>query len=449
MQQRYTEDYPPPSNMANEFHIRLNPRASGLPFYTCGDTVRGSVVYTHDRNARGVKTTIKFTGVAKSKIGPRGNIHQPSYGVESNLFQFEKSVRKQGYGNNQTYTWPFEFTFPGGVQSTSEKHRYSTNENFPRDPGHVLPPSWHGGSRPEEGEHNSISYIIEATIASGISKSPTAKHVITIPFSPVRGMDDYHPILTPVENPLSRTTPLLDPNFRGHEHTIAGHSIALHQPTSHFDIRLELPEKTCAGSKIPMLIGVAHDHSRTTAQVVPPVYLKRILISLETCTRVRVPAGFMGLGQEPQECWSETTILGDGGLLHLPLCDSTDVHEFVKELAINEDLTPTFKTYNIARSYVLHIKVEVECAQKLFELDMVRKLCLLPSTCKPTTAARARRAAHQPPTLLSPVDEPPPPYEEVETSNGRRLPSFNTSTDRGALLASFIGGGGGVGGSVC
>lgn len=157
----------------------------------------------------------------------------------------------------------------------------------------------------------------------------------------------------------------------------------------------------------------------------------------------------MGLGQEPQECWSETAILADGGLLHLPLCDGTDVHEFVKELAINEDLTPTFKTYNIARSYMLHIKVEVECAQKLFELDMVRKLCLLPSTCKPTTAARARRAAPQPPILLSPVDEPPPPYEEVETSNGRRLPSFNTSTNRGALLASFIGGGDGVGGSVC
>jgi len=87
---------------------------------------------------------------------------------------------------------------------------------------------------------------------------------------------------------------------------------------------------------------------------------------------------------------------------------------------------------------MLHISIELECAQKLFELQMMRKLCLLPSICKSTTAAPARTLP-QPRTMQPPVDEAPPPYEEVETSNGHRLASFMTAVTPESTPASLLG----------
>ncbi|KAL2055693.1 hypothetical protein ABVK25_003937 [Lepraria finkii] len=58
--------------------------------------------------------------------------------------------------------------------------------------------------------------------------------------------------------------------------------MAMHVPTSHFGVHIELPEKMCAGDKISMLIEVSHDFSRTTALVIPTIFLKRFHITLET-----------------------------------------------------------------------------------------------------------------------------------------------------------------------
>lgn len=146
------------------------------------------MVLSRPTNERGVQTSIKLIGAAKSKIETRRNIHQPSYGVESCFYHFEKSLHggsRQGRANNQTYTWPFEFTFPSGVQSTLKKERYSSDENFQRNPGHALPPSWTGGPRPEAKDYNSIIYTLEATVVNGVAKSASRNHSITLPFCPV------------------------------------------------------------------------------------------------------------------------------------------------------------------------------------------------------------------------------------------------------------------------
>lgn len=433
--------------MENELSIKLDQRPSGLPFYTHGDLVRGCVVLSQTPNARGIETSFTFKGTAKSQI--MGS----SISTESCLFHFHKPScdgHKQGRGNDRTYIWPFKFSFPSVTQSTSWKQRYSGDADFHRDPGHALPPSWPEGSRIENGDgHNSIRYTLEIVITNNVTKSASRKESIVLPFCAVREMEDYHPILTPIEHPLSRTTPLLDPRFQGHEHTIAGHSIALHQPTSHFNIRVGLPEIICAGGRIPIFIGVEHDRSRSTAPITPLVYLKRITITLETCTRVRGPAGFLALGPEPQESWSKSKILVDSGLLNLALCDRADVHEIVKGLATDGDLTPTFKTYNIARTYNLHINIEIECAQKVFSFQLDRKLCLLPSICK-TIDTPARRP-QQCPTIQSPPDAPPPPYEEVETETYSRLASvghaMRSCSGASGAQRSLFNNGGGFGGT--
>ena len=104
-----------------------------------------------------------------------------------------------------------------------------------------------------------------------------------------------------------------------------------------------------------MLIEVSHDFSRTTALVIPTIFLKRFHITLETHTQVRAPVGFLHLGQEPQDSWSEISTVADGGALHLPLSQRIDVHEFIEKLSISDELTPTFRTFNVARYYVIRL----------------------------------------------------------------------------------------------
>lgn len=211
------------------------------------------------------------------------------------------------------------------------------------------------GSGPEDASYGCVSYHLEATTANGAVKPSSRKHQITVPFAHVKEVEEYHPILSSVNCPLSCSSHLIDPNFHSHEHTIGGHAMAMHVLTSHFDVHIELPEKMCAGDKISMLIEVSHDFSRTTALVIPTIFLKRFHITLETHTQVRAPVGFLYLGQEPQDSWSEISTVADGGALHLPLSQRIDVHEFIEKLSISDELTPTFRTFNVSRYYVIRI----------------------------------------------------------------------------------------------
>ena len=166
-------------------------------------------------------------------------------------------------------------------------------------------------------------------------------------------------------------------------------------------------------------MGAEHDYPNSNSPSVPTILLKRLLVVLETKTRVRIPAGFLGMRQESQDSSSEKTVLADSGPLEMAFCDTVDVHSFIKDLALGDSLAPTFKTYNIALDHVLHVRAQLECAEKAYDLDMERGLFILPAVWLFPNIPTGSLPQVRP--VVSPVDDPPPPYKDVETSTGRGL----------------------------
>lgn len=75
-------------------------------------------------------------------------------------------------------------------------------------------------------------------------------------------------------------------------------------------------------------------------------------------------------------------------------------------------MAPTFKTYGIARTYTLKVKLWVECAGKVFEIDGVgwHPLKVLPWPSARVEEPESRGEAEAAPVV---IEEAPPPYQEA------------------------------------
>ena len=425
---------------SNELEVVLARRASQRVFYTTGDRVQGDIILHNPNTAFGVQATARFTGSARTKIGARINIHQPTHTSETTLFAFTQNLGT-GAKTADATMWSFDFGFPSGTQPTNTRRgRYSADQNFNRNPGHALPPSFRGGPRVDE-KDNTIRYTVEAIVSKPYLTHPfpgTLKYDKAIPFRPVRETETCCPAISPSTNTLiisSSYVPVLAISHGDYARWAL--SRAFEPQNLPIQISTYVPKVLCAGAKLPVSIGLDHDLPQPVAEMLSCVYLRSVVISLENQTRVRAPLQFLGLGQEPQESWSEKTKIADSGPINIPLAEKWDLDELIKDLSISETLLPTFKTFNIARLYVLHITIELECVQQHHKIEVERPLTVLPAICRTEDRStlislpRARRRGMT-------ADEPPPPYEEHEGAAGvasgarmgiHRLPSFNTAIE--------------------
>lgn len=441
-------DRPPPSppltmisrsssGTLNELDISLCRRPRDRPFYICGDEIKGDIILRNPNTAFGVEAAVKFVGVARTKIGSRINIHQPQHSSETTLFQY---IRDLGTGSKtaEGTVWPFEFHFPSGTQSGSTiKNRYSGDQNFHRNPGHSLPPSFRGGPRPTEMENGVVRYTVEAIVTKPYSTHPfpgTLRYGKPIPFCPVRDTENHQPILSPIAKTLTVSCSLSQ-LYTSESDTALNPSVQTRDLS--FTINTHTPNSTCAGSKLPIKIGVAHDLTQHSLPAIPPVYLRSVHIDLESITKIRTPALYLGLGQEPQECWTEKSKIAESGPINIPLSESWDVQELIKNMNVSDIVTPTFKTFNIARTYTLQVAVEVQCLERKINFNVERQLIILPAAWKTQNRSAAwRTAIPRARRRNSTLEEPPPPYEEHEgaaaVASGtrgciHRLPSFRTA----------------------
>ena len=301
--------------------------------------------------------------------------------------------------------------------------------------------------------------MLEATLKKPSSTHPyfaaNVKSKKILVFRSVREVEDYHPISTPIVRGLSLAGHhLAHTKEAGQEQALRGrsefsgrdHSISIHAPHLYFDIFAETPEIACAGARLPLSVRVEYDYARTNVQTVPTIHLHSVIISLESCTRVRTPAPYLGLGQEPQESWTERRILADSGQINIPLSERWNTGDLIKDLLIGEAVVPTFKTYNIARTYCLKIEIEAGAVQHPLMLKMERQLLVLPAICK--EPAREPPLSSDARARLSLGEEPPPAYEQYEGESAvasgtthylQRLPSINTATRGAAYTPAYNG----------
>ena len=444
--------------------------------YKAGDMVSGSVyLICKDGDAQDVdieSISITFTGrLSPTKYWPRVSKSIHVFAYKKTLLAGPTTLRVPSIGCEDQYRWPFTFSFPVDCSAVQNDGPLAPSSSlFNTDHKQPLPPSLSILSD-DSNPRNAVSvvYEIQATL---LSPSTTGYH----PTNCIKRLE------LSLYAPRSKEQPGLDCTNKSQRITcqtldlvpeeqreLIKRPLKLREklglksaPTDHipkavFDVKLQTLSSAIIGEPLPIILFIDCDPGSSTLTAPPAVHLKKVAVWLREDTSMLVPKPGPVAGEQEQVGWmkapqfavqnfDEEILFVDGFL---------DMRK-IMDLTLKDDLIPTFKTFNIARSYATKVNVMLECAGKTFFIYGLYNPCvLLAKEFDPDVPQYVQLAA--PAVSMNDDDDPPPPYETVE----QPAPSSNSSqasqqrrrnrAHRGAnnnlfQSMSSVGGGGGSSG---
>jgi hypothetical protein len=273
-------------------------------------------------------------------------------------------------------------TMPHASQSVVAPESHAV---FEWEPGHALPPSF---SAKIGSYSQSIEYYLEAEMNPD-SHFYRRRHKfrVPLPFSPPRQSEAPSPPRLEIVRPgyaVSCSSRLLDPVMAAQPYGLVQKTARLFSnphknpdPTAHFAVGGSVPTHALAGQPLPVVLSFTYDVSKSTAPQEPPVYLTHLWARMTVVTDYRVaPLRVIGGKRKVERqdsrkvdlliCQNVNARLVDG------LNDLTGIIN--PSIRLPADLPPNFTSFNICRSYLLKISVTLKCADKTFEVDIVRRL---------------------------------------------------------------------------
>ncbi len=416
--------------------------------FTCGDLVSGNVVLTSTIDEPIASIQVAFRGRTKSKIIHRFSDSPDSiYRGRATLFEFNQIIyRGQHTFEANTNEWPFVFTFPSVTLEDLGGKQWENSDVFAHLPGHTLPPTFFEASRPRgDCIEAYICYELEAILSRPASftlfKTGSMTEIEVLRFSPFRLADNPDPNLYPVLTTFGCQTHLLDPDLPAGSLSLKNRVRVLwnhhRQPISIFTLKAELPQRGYVGGPLRVFVGVEHDLVRSTALVLPMIYLKRLQVKLVAISDVRCDRFSIFGASEKIESHNKTLDILDYGFSRTPVSERMNVselvpRELVPRLVLEGPLVSTFTTYNIARSYRLDVKITVECAEKTFKAVFGgRPFLIMPGITKPddNVVVQEQQATVGTDMVAQPGDvddmnEALPPYERVFRTREQSLPLY-------------------------
>ena len=395
--------------------------------YKGGDTVSGSVrLVSQDTRGQNVDVesiTIAFTGrsiTSKSWHRTPNSIEILSF--KENLFDGPKRLfapyfLRDTAGSN---VWPFSFTLPRTCSHYPE-------ETLSRPP---LPPfdSYPFQSLPASfADANvqgtcSIMYELQARLVSPlkdgchINKGCTEEVYISVykPRSIQQPMFNYSSESATFKHRSLLLLPK-DERERPHRHPTIKEKLSLktpltkHLPKAVFTIRAETPSDAILGHKMPLMLHVDYDINASTA-IIPVFYLKGVTIHLREETYIWW-----------SKSWTQETMLQKKSFdIQRPrIAPHLDLSKMM-DTTIPHDQTPTFETFNVARTYSLKVSVRLECAGKeQLVFGDYQHLTLHARECDSETTTQRERA----PVVNEEAIDPPPPYRMATQET---VPEYST-----------------------
>ena len=179
-------------------------------------------------------------------------------------------------------------------------------------------------------------------------------------------------------------------------------------PKAVFTVRVQTPSAAIVGQPLPLIVHVDYDTDAST--VPPPVFhIKRISIHL--CEETFI-AGFKRPGETESMRWTKEITLHEKRfeLKGLGIEEHLDLRN-VMDTAVPHYVTPTFKTFNIARTYSVKIYVRLESCGREHAVYGDYKPCrLFAESYDPRTTMNDTERAS---TMEVDENDPPPPYDLV------------------------------------
>ncbi|MCJ1353908.1 MAG: hypothetical protein MMC33_003895 [Icmadophila ericetorum] len=353
--------------------------------YHPGDRVSGKVLLDTKEDIDVTRIFVKFEGRTASRAHRASGGDRQVHHGRTTLFEEQQTVFNGNYTlRKQVYEWPFEFIFPTDCRhAKGDQFQDALNYNFDVDPEQGLPPtfladddSWNWFCR------SSVVYELIATVES--SKRKLFKHSTDITYTsplfllppPTTGTPDSNFQLE--KRTLFVQSMHLNPEIGSRSLTLKEKmSSAIHHshlPTATFDLSVQFPTYDLPGSSLPITISISHDLQRSTHGGEPPmVYLKRYELNLESTTKIRcIPATISLESSDPSPKWTQTltSYTSPEKDLHVPIPEALDLRTHSSNrLLLPWHITPTFRTFNISRTYSLKLKLVLECAQHKLHVE--------------------------------------------------------------------------------
>ena len=441
---------------ANYLEISLNSPPHLRPCYVPGDTISGEIIIHGPEQIHGIHASITLKCVARVHFKESGRIFSPDHTHEIVLLHWQKRIlaRKKHPGH---IAWAFSFSMPSNVQLACSSRWSSSagDSSFASNRGHLLPPSLSKyldeGLIPNLAEEPldgvvSIVYTLKATLTKPYFSHPYSgptNREREIIFSPLRQEEPQcNPQVTSSTHSLSPYN--LTSNVRDHD---SAHAQRLYWTTMKptVTLHISIPTVVASGQVLGIKLSFEHNISQVLIKKLPPLILNTISIYVSAETYARVPGG---LRRDPQTGWEHAYSIGhlkdsDEADRAIMLTDANtkrwDVNSLLKELNERSIDIPTFKTYNIARSWTLEVQGELKLADQKMPFDVKKPLVVLPRYNREEVLREIRSNEIATASLSSNnierEDGAPPPYSLHEgnapssstTAEGIGLPSYHTA----------------------
>ncbi|KAL8835241.1 MAG: hypothetical protein Q9170_003403 [Blastenia crenularia] len=442
----------PISSIANRLEIALDAPTHKGRAYLPGDLVKGAIILHNPEYAAGVEASISFTGISRVHFKEKGRLFSPAQTNEDDLVTWSQTnlARTKQHGR---LTWAFSVPIPSNVHTSMSRSwsQIADDERFAKYPGHTLPPSF---GAPSKGEYAQITqretadrqinivYMLKATLTkphfTHSYSGPTACQ-LAVPLSPPPCPDSRVPAFH-VNSSMHRISPYnLSTNVLDNNDAYS-HDLFWKTMKPYIHLHLSMPGTIIAGQ--PLDINVSFDHSfvQFAAAKLPPVILQSfdVDVNLETCARV--PSSSR---RQPQAKWDErmlsctldatqVPVRERSRLLSESLSHKWDIHSLLPELKTKTLDIPTFKTWNIALSYTIHVRGEVQLDKEKMRFDVKKPLIVLPDHSRRDQLSSSDDAASEGGQARS-EGNTPPLYSDhrasvlVMTSEEAQPPSYQAT----------------------
>ena len=392
--------------------------------YRAGDDVTGTVSLVN-QHVKGQEVdvgsiAIEFTGRSTTAK------HWPHIPHSIRLFSFKKTLffgpkrlhvtcgQTDNFDRNE---WTFSFTLPLDCRFV-DRGSVSTTSSFNSDPNQPLPTTFTDDS--VQGGSCSIVYELQATLLSPLKDGYYTNEGCTkkVEVNVYRPRSIEQPSVNFNEKRASftyRSLLLLPREERelAHRPLTIKEKLKLkppsteHLPKAVFAVRVQSPSAAVVGQPLPLMLYINYDADASTV-LAPIFHLKRVSIHL--CEE----SSIWGLkrADEP-ECtrWTKEITLQEKIFENRRprIEEHLDLRK-VMDTVVHNHVTPSFKTFNIARTYSLKVFVRLESSGREHLVFGDYKRCLLFA------------ADHDPQTTLynepgsmmeDEGNDPPPPYNSV------------------------------------
>ncbi|KAL9599877.1 MAG: hypothetical protein Q9219_003571 [cf. Caloplaca sp. 3 TL-2023] len=418
---------------SGSLQILLDPPPYQGESYVPGDVVKGKIVLRNPGPAVGIEASLSFTGISKVQFKEKGRLFSPAQNHEDDLLSWRQNNLAR-IKQRDRLIWPFSFPIPKNVHSslTRASSHFSDDEKFARYPGYTLPPSFgappkgeykRNGEKETAERHITIAYILKATLVKPHPTHPYSGPTCAqreIRLSPQPLLDSQVPAFH-VDSSLHRISPPGLLNYAPNHDDVHGYKSHL-KPYIH--LHVSMPGTIVTGQALDLNVSFDHSFMQSMAAKLPPVILQSLNVTVNLETHARASTG---MRRQPQAKWEERLLSCGLDKSRVPskerscilsesLSHRWDVDTLLPELKNQTLDIPTFKTWNIALSYTLHVRGEVVLDKERIRFDVKKPLIVLPDHSIKEQVSLNEPTITEGDALQSEEAAPPPPYSRREES---------------------------------